>query len=107
MAEHLVLERWGAVGSSILCAARGWPPAWLPRGGDFCGWSGRGEAEDHENSQGFSWASSFLKKNFLFIYLLLAALGLHCCVQRFSSCGDRGLLSSCGLWASCGGGCSC
>ena len=31
---------------------------------------------------------SFLK----FIYLFLAALGLRCCTQAFSSCGDRGLL---------------
>ena len=28
----------------------------------------------------------------LFIYLFLAALGLHCCVRAFSSCGERGLL---------------
>ena len=34
--------------------------------------------------------SSFLKN--LFIYLFMAALGLHCCVRAFSSCGDRGLL---------------
>ena len=27
-----------------------------------------------------------------FIYLLLAALGLRCCAQAFSSCGERGLL---------------
>ena len=27
-----------------------------------------------------------------FIYLFLAALGLHCCVQAFASCGERGLL---------------
>ena len=27
----------------------------------------------------------------LFIYLFLAALGLRCCVQAFSSCGKRGL----------------
>ena len=26
------------------------------------------------------------------IYLLLAALGLHCCVRAFSSCGEQGLL---------------
>ena len=25
-------------------------------------------------------------------YLFLAALGLRCCVQAFSSCGERGLL---------------
>ena len=29
---------------------------------------------------------------YLFIYLFLAALGLRCCVQAFSSCGERGLL---------------
>ena len=38
----------------------------------------------------------FLKKNvFLFIYLIylfLAALGLCCCAQAFSSCGEPGLL---------------
>ena len=36
---------------------------------------------------------------YLFIYLFLAALGLCCCVQAFSSCGERGLLSVvvCGL----------
>ena len=28
----------------------------------------------------------------LFIYLLLAVLGLHCCARAFSSCGERGLL---------------
>ena len=35
----------------------------------------------------------------LFIYFL-AARGLHCCVQAFSSCGQWGLLSSCASWAS-------
>ena len=30
----------------------------------------------------------FLKK----FYLFLAALGLRCCAQAFSSCGERGLL---------------
>ena len=31
-------------------------------------------------------------KGFLKIYLFLVALGLRCCVQAFSSCGERGLL---------------
>ena len=35
---------------------------------------------------------SFLKKIYLFIYLCMAALGLHCCAQAFSSCSKRGLL---------------
>ena len=33
--------------------------------------------------------SVLLKKN---IYLFLAVLGLHCCVQAFSVCSERGLL---------------
>ena len=33
-----------------------------------------------------------LNKFIYFIYLYLAALGLRCCVQAFSSCGERGLL---------------
>ena len=34
----------------------------------------------------------FFKKINLFTYLFLAALGLRCCAQAFSSCGERGLL---------------
>ena len=39
----------------------------------------------------------FLKEIFffwylLFIYLFMAVLGLCCCVQAFSGCGERGLL---------------
>ena len=38
-----------------------------------------------------------------FIYLFLAELGLCCCAQAFSSCGEPGLLF-CGVWAChCGG----
>ena len=29
---------------------------------------------------------------YLFIYLVLAVLGLHCCARAFSSCCERGLL---------------
>ena len=42
-----------------------------------------------------------------FTYLFLATLGLHCCTQAFSSCGQQGLLSSCREWASHCGGFSC
>ena len=40
----------------------------------------------------------FLKKK-LFFNLFLAALGLGCCMQAFSSCSERGLLfvAVCGL----------
>ena len=43
------------------------------------------------------WVFGFFK--IYFIYLFLAALGLHCCMQAFSSCGEQGLLfvSVCGL----------
>ena len=34
----------------------------------------------------------FLINFYLFIYLFLAALGLRCCVQAFSSCSEQGLL---------------
>ena len=37
----------------------------------------------------FLFVFCFLNK---FIYLFLAALGLRCYVQAFSSCGERGLL---------------
>ena len=32
------------------------------------------------------------KKIYLYIFLLLAVLGLRCCVWAFSSCGNQGLL---------------
>ena len=35
------------------------------------------------------------KRIFFFFYLLLAALGLPRCLQTFSHCSERGLLSSC------------
>ena len=37
---------------------------------------------------------------FVFYLFFLAALGLRCCTRAFSSCGERGLLSSCGAQAS-------
>ena len=44
---------------------------------------------------------------YLFIYLFMAALGLRCCTQAFSSCGERGLLFGCGSWPSHCSGFSC
>ena len=44
---------------------------------------------------------------YLFIYLFLAVLGLHSCVQAFSSWSEGRLLSSCGAWASHCGDFSC
>ena len=47
----------------------------------------------------------FLFKNFL--YLSLAVLGLHCGTQVFLGCGERGLLSSCGVQLSQCSGFTC
>ena len=42
----------------------------------------------------------------LLIVSLLAALGLHCCIRAFSSCGEWELISSCSARAShCGFSC--
>ena len=49
----------------------------------------------------------FLNKFIYFIYLFLAALGLGCCVQAFSGCGERGATLRCGVQASHCGGFSC
>ena len=40
-------------------------------------------------------------------YLFLAALGLCCCAQAFSSCSEQRLLSSCSVWGLCRGSFSC
>ena len=54
---------------------------------------------------------SFFKKKKMYIYtyifIYFAALGLHCCTQAFSSCGEWGLFSSCGKRASHCSGFSC
>ena len=34
----------------------------------------------------------FFKNKFIYLILFLAALGLRCCAQASSSCGERGLL---------------
>ena len=47
----------------------------------------------------------FFKK--IFIYLFLAASGLHCCTRAFSSCGERGTTLCCGAQASHCSGFSC
>ena len=39
--------------------------------------------------------------------MYLAVLGLHCCVRTLPSHGERGLLSSCGVWVSPAAGSSC
>ena len=44
--------------------------------------------------------SFFNSKKFFYLLYFLAALGLCCCTQAFSSCREEGLLSSCGAGAS-------
>lgn len=39
--------------------------------------------------------------------LILAALGLCCCLGPFSGCSERGLLSTCSAWAPHCSGCCC
>ena len=51
-------------------------------------------------TQQIQWYSKLFLN--LFIYLFLAVLGLHCCMQAFSSCSEQRLLSSCGAQADCG-----
>ena len=50
----------------------------------------------------FQLASFFFFFLIYFIDLFLAALGLHCCAQAFSSCGEQGLLFVvvCGLYVA-------
>ena len=36
--------------------------------------------------------SVIFKNKFIYLYLFLAVLSLHCCTQAFSSCSERGLL---------------
>ena len=56
-----------------------------------------------EQSQ-LNGCSEGVKCCFFLIHYFLAVLGLHCCMQSFSSCGEWGLLFSYGAWAShCGG----
>ena len=50
---------------------------------------------------------SFISFFSRFIYLFSAVLGLRCCAWAFSSCGNQGLLCSCGAQASHRGGFSC
>ena len=38
------------------------------------------------------WYLYYFLKFIYFIHLFLAALGLCCCAQAFSSCGEQGLL---------------
>ena len=47
----------------------------------------------------------FLKNNLCILFVV--ALGLHCCVQPFSSWGERRPLSSCGAQACLCSGLSC
>ena len=44
---------------------------------------------------------------FLFIYVFLTEMGLHCCTGAFSSCGEPGLLSTYSVQASRRSGFSC
>ena len=60
---------------------------------------------------GMFWGRMGLKESLflltLFFVVVVVAPDLHCCAWAFSSCGEQGLLSSCGAQASHCGGFSC
>ena len=60
----------------------------------------------HKLRKVFTCLFIFLKYLFIYLFLLLAALGLRCCAQSFSSCGEQRLLC-CGARASHWGSFSC
>ena len=57
---------------------------------------------------GVEGSRTVLRSRFFFfnIYLFFVVLGLHCCTWTFSSWEEQGLLSSCRMQASHGGGLS-
>ena len=48
----------------------------------------------------------FVCLNIIYLFIL-AALGLHCCMQAFCICSEQGAILRCGAWASRCGGFSC
>ena len=73
----------------------------------FCSCMDPEEAEEGTRCPPLSPTLFFFLQIYLLIYLFLSAMGLHCCVWAFSSCGKRGLLSSCSMWTSHCYGFSC
>ena len=98
-------------------------PGWLH---PLC-WAGRAGSEREGTSQDSHYSSplhlhpgsfppltpprllfhSFLSSFKTFFYLFVAALGLRCCIQGFSSCSEQGLFSRWGARASHCDGFSC
>ena len=68
-------------------------PVWWPL---TCDWMKYFLTWVKTEANNFAVLLIFIKKNFC----LGAAVGLLCCTQDSSSCGQRGLLSSCDVWAS-------
>ena len=62
---------------------------------------------DHFHLPSFLGFFFFFFKFFIFLFYCLGVLGLHCCMQTFSSCGEEGLLSSWSARASHCSGFSC
>ena len=84
---------------------RKWQPTPLLMPGKFHGLQSMGSQRvRHKWATSLSFLCLFKK---IFIYLFLAALGLHCYTRALSSCGEWGLTSSCGVWASHCSGFSC
>ena len=49
----------------------------------------------------------YISMSTYYYYCFLAVLGLRCCMWALPSCGERGPLSSCDMWASHCSGFSC
>ena len=76
--------------AAILGRSLDWDPC-VAGGLDGLMFPGATVPTHHSSCTGSSGTTSNLFL-FYFIYLFLAALGLHCCAWAFSSCNERGLL---------------
>ena len=83
-----------------------WTWVWVNSGSWW--WTGRpgvlrfmeSQRVRHDWATDLIWSDLSAIKKIIIYYLFLAALGLCCCAQAFSSCSKQGLLSNCGVWAS-------
>ena len=69
--------------------------------------AGKSSVEGLPSNPTFKKKKKSVSSSYLFIYLLLAMLGLRCCTRRFFSCSEQGLLFSFSPRASHCGGFSC
>ena len=95
--EAFLWRRWRGLGGSCYQTAgqRGWICAWtLPLHWPKAPRSGAGSPPPRSSASNITGSSGlfYFFKQIILLKLILAALGLPCCVQAFSSCSERGLL---------------